>query len=56
MVETKRNTKLLCLDHRGDKELMALVMVESRLEVDGWIGWFFFVVGSEEEKRHHMLG
>ena len=46
----------MCLDHRGDRELMALVVVESRLEMDGWISWFFILLDSREEKKAPHVG
>jgi hypothetical protein len=55
MVEAERKKKL-CLDHRGDGELMALTVVDSRLEVDGWIGWFFMLLDNEEETKAPHVG
>lgn len=56
MVETERKKKLTCLDHRGDGELMALTVVDSQLEVDGWIGWFFMLLDNEEETKAPHVG
>lgn len=35
---------------------MALTVVDSRLEVDGWIGWFFMLLDNEEETKAPHVG